>query len=177
MIRLCSELDKKAILSVINDAAIAYKGFIPPECFQEPYMSIKELMDEINDGVQFWCYEEQGTLQGVMGIQDRGEVVLFRHAYVRTNKRRTGIGTQLLRTLESLTDKPVMIGTWQRATWAISFYEKNGYRVLSREETDFVLRKYWNLPELQIITSVALVDTKRPAPRFLQRVHGIPNIG
>ncbi len=160
MIRRCTDADVETMLSVINDAATAYKGVIPDDCWKEPYMSREELEREIADGITFWGFEEDGLLLGVMGIQDRGPVTLFRHAYVRTARRNGGIGTQLLRHLEQLTDKPVLIGTWERATWAVRFYEKNGYRVLSRAETNYLLDKYWNLPDLQIITSVVLANAQ-----------------
>jgi GNAT superfamily N-acetyltransferase len=160
MIRPCTDADLETMLEVINDAAQAYKGIIPEDCWHEPYMSLEELIQEIRDGIGFYGLEEDGELLGVMGIQDRGDVTLFRHAYVRTARRNGGIGTTLLRYLEKLTDKPVLIGTWERATWAVRFYQKNGYRVLSRTETDFLLRKYWNLPDLQITTSVVLADQK-----------------
>ena len=160
VMRPCTDRDLGAILTVINDAAQAYRGVIPEDCWHEPYMSMAELEQEILDGVAFRGYEEGGQLLGVMGIQDRGPVTLFRHAYVRTDRRNGGIGTQLLRHLEGLTAKPVLIGTWERATWAVRFYTKNGYRVLSRPETNALLRRYWNLPDLQVITSVVMADAK-----------------
>jgi len=158
MIRRCTNTELDAMLSVINDAATAYKGVIPEDCWNEPYMSREELERELAADIVFWGYEENGRLLGVMGIQDRGPVTLFRHAYVRTAHRNSGIGTRLLRHLEQMTDKPILIGTWERAAWAVRFYEKNGYRVVSRAETNYLLRKYWNLPEIQIITSVVLAD-------------------
>ena len=158
MIRRCTAAECDALLEVINDAAQAYKGAIPDDCWHEPYMSREKLLLEIADGIVFWGYEEDGCLLGVMGIQDRGAVTLIRHAYVRTIRRKGGIGTQLLRRLEEMTDKPVLIGTWLAATWAIAFYEKNGYRPLSRQETDALLRRYWNIPERQIVTSIVLAN-------------------
>lgn len=143
---------------IINDAAQAYKGIIPPDRWHEPYMSREHLAKEIADGVRFWGVEDQGLLVGVMGIQDRGEVDLIRHAYVRTSMRKNGTGTRLLKHLESTAAKPILIGTWAAATWAIRFYEKNGYRLMSREETGRLLRKYWSIPERQIETSVVLAS-------------------
>ncbi|HOC69335.1 MAG TPA: GNAT family N-acetyltransferase [Candidatus Hydrogenedentes bacterium] len=160
MIRCCTDADVETMLLVINDAATAYKGVIPEDCWKEPYMSREALEHEIGDGIVFWGYEEDAQLLGVMGIQDRGPVTLFRHAYVRTARRNGGIGTQLLRCLEHMTDKPILIGTWEQATWAVRFYEKNGYRVLSRAETNYLLGKYWNLSELQIVTSVVLANAQ-----------------
>ncbi len=145
---------------IINDAARAYKGVIPADRWHEPYMPMEELKHEIDDGVQFWGYEEAGELIGVMGLQDKGDVYLIRHAYVLTNRRDLGIGTKLLRHLEEITDKPILIGTWTAATWAVRFYEKNGYRVLSRPETERLLKKYWKIPERQVVTSVVLASPK-----------------
>ncbi len=145
---------------IINDAAQAYKGVIPPDRWHEPYMPIEELKHEIEDGVEFWGYHEAGELVGVMGLQDKGDVYLIRHAYVRTNRRNLGIGTKLLRHLEEMTDKPILIGTWTDATWAVRFYEKNGYRLLSRSETERLLKKYWKIPERQVVTSVVLANPK-----------------
>jgi len=144
------------MLVIINDAAQAYRGIIPDDCCHDPYMRLEELGAEIRDGVEFWGVEERGELVAVGGLQDRGDVALIRHAYVRTAQRNRGLGSRLLRHLHGLTDKPILVGTWTAASWAIGFYEKNGYVVLSREETDRLLRRYWTLPERQITTSTVL---------------------
>lgn len=159
-IRPCSTDDLPAIFAIINDAARAYRDVIPADRWHEPYMSDADLRAEIAGGVVFWGCESEGALVGVMGIQDRGEVTLVRHAYVRTANRRQGIGQKLLAHLEALTTKPVLIGTWTAATWAIRFYEKNGYRLLSRPEIERLLRKYWSIPERQIETSVVLANAR-----------------
>jgi GNAT superfamily N-acetyltransferase len=158
VVRRCVEGDFDAILEIVNDAAEAYRGVIPADCLHEPYMDADELAGEIADGVEFWGLEEQGRLLGVMGIQDKGDVTLIRHAYVRTAARRGGIGTRLLMHLESLTVRPILIGTWAAAVWAISFYEKNGYRLLPREEGWRLLGKYWSIPRRQTETSVVLAN-------------------
>ncbi len=159
MIRKCDTPDIARMFAIINDAAQAYKGVIPDDRWHEPYMSIEEIEKEIADGVEFWGAEEGGALVGVMGSQDKGEVTLMRHAYVITARRNCGIGTTLLRHLESLTNKPILIGTWIDATWAIRFYEKNGYITLSRQETEQLLRQFWRIPERQVATSVVLANT------------------
>ena len=156
MIRRCTDSDFAEMYAIINDAAQAYKGIIPDDRWHEPYMPMEKLIGEVRDGVDFWGLEEDGELVGVMGIQDRGGVALLRHAYVRTARRKHGIGTRLLRHLEGLTDKSILIGTWAAATWAIQFYEKNGYTALSRDETERLLRLYWSIPERQIMTSIVL---------------------
>ncbi len=158
MFRKCTASDLEAMLALINDSAQAYKGVIPAESWHEPYMAMKELQAEILDGVEFWIIEQAGRPAGVMGIQDRGEVTLIRHAYVRTACQDRGLGRQLLQHLEGLTQKPILIGTWQAATWAIRFYEKNGYVSQSRDTTSSLLRRYWNIPERQIETSVVLAN-------------------
>lgn len=160
MIRKCNIHDKKVMYEIINDSALAYKGIIPEDRWHEPYMSATELDSQINEGVHFWGYEENGNLIGIMGIQNVKDVTLIRHAYIKSSDRKRGIGSQLLKYLEKLTDKPVLIGTWAAATWAISFYEKNGYRKVTTHEKDKLLRKYWNIPERQIVTSVVLADAK-----------------
>jgi len=160
MIRTCTPEDVAAILAIINDAAQAYKGIIPVDRWHEPYMSFEELEHEIENGVAFWGVEAGGELVGVMGIQDRGGVDLIRHAYVRTRNRRKGIGSELLHHFERLTAKPILIGTWADAVWAIRFYEKHGYRVLGRPETEALLKKYWTIPERQIATSVVLASPR-----------------
>jgi N-acetylglutamate synthase-like GNAT family acetyltransferase len=158
MIRECTESDFNRIFEIINDAAQAYKGIIPNDRWHDPYMPFEELRKEIENGVVFWGLEHDGQLLGIMGIQDKGEVTLIRHAYVRTQAQKLGIGTKLLHYLESLTEKPILIGTWAAASWAISFYEKNGYTLLSEEEKNFLLRKYWSIPERQVETSVVLAN-------------------
>ena len=132
MIRKCTTDDLPTMYAIINDAAQAYKGFIPDDCWQDPYMPLDELKQEIEDGVVFWGIEESGRLLGIMGIQDRVDVTLIRHAYVRMSKQNNGIGTHLLHHLEEMTTKPILIGTWVDATWAIRFYKRNGYYPLSR---------------------------------------------
>jgi N-acetylglutamate synthase-like GNAT family acetyltransferase len=119
-------------------------------------MCDEEVRHAIKDGVVFWGLEHEGSLAGVMGIQDKGDVALIRHAYVLTRMRRQGIGEKLLRHLAGQTDKPILIGTWRDASWAISFYRKNGFYLVSDEEKDRLLRKYWSIPERQIETSVVL---------------------
>jgi len=140
MIRPCGAQDIPAIFSIINDAARAYQGVIPADCWHEPYMPLDELEAEISRGVVFWGCDSGAELVGVMGVQDRGDVTLIRHAYVRTGQRRKGIGEKLLRHLKATTTKPILIGTWGTATWALRFYEKNGYRLLTRREIDRLLR-------------------------------------
>ena len=160
MIRKCTQQDLSVMYEIINDAAQAYKGVIPEDRWHEPYMPIEELKDEMDDGVEFWGYVETGELIGVMGLQDKGDVYLIRHAYVRTSRRNHGIGTKLLHHLELITTKSILVGTWIDATWAIRFYEKNGYRALSRPETERLLKKYWKIPERQVVTSVVLANPK-----------------
>jgi len=158
MIRKCTDSDFEAIYEIINDAARAYKSVIPDDRWHEPYMPRIQLRNEIEDGVRFWGIEEGHALVGVMGIQDKGDVCLIRHAYVKTNRRKVGMGTRLLSHLEAMTEKPILIGTWADATWAIRFYQKNGYRLLSEAEKNNLLKKYWSIPERQVQTSVVLAD-------------------
>ncbi|MBN2568470.1 MAG: GNAT family N-acetyltransferase [Deltaproteobacteria bacterium] len=157
MIRKCLESDFDTLFEIINGAAGAYKGVIPEDRWHEPYMSHEELRREIDDGVVFWGMERHGHLRGVMGIQDRGEVTLIRHAYTTTALQRSGIGTRLLAHLECMSDKPMLIGTWKAASWAISFYDKNGYTLTTEEEKNRLLRTYWSIPERQMDASVVLI--------------------
>jgi len=158
MIRKCTESDINAIFDIINDAARAYKGVIPGDRWHEPYMSAEEIWHEIKAGVIFSGFEQEGCLAGVMGIQDKGKVTLIRHAYVLKRFQRLGIGQKLLTHLERLTIKPILIGTWKDASWAISFYIKNGYTLVADEEKNRLLKKYWSIPGRQIETSVVLVN-------------------
>jgi len=159
-IRQCSRDDFETIHSIINDAAEAYRGVIPPDCWREPYMTKAELEHEIGVGVAFWGYEERGDLVGVMGIQDVEDVALIRHAYVRTSKRNRGIGGALISHLRLKTNSPMLVGTWATAHWAISFYEKHGFQLVSGEEKDELLRRYWSISPRQIETSVVLADKR-----------------
>jgi N-acetylglutamate synthase-like GNAT family acetyltransferase len=160
VIRCCDNRDFEQILSIINDGAQAYKGMIPADCWTEPYMSGKALKHEINEGVVFWCVEEASTLVGVMGLQEVQDVTLIRHAYVRTNHQRKGIGARLLSHLQELTNNPVLIGTWADAIWAIRFYERHGFQMVDAQEKNRLLGSYWTVPERQVETSVVLVDAK-----------------
>ena len=158
MIRTCKESDLSTVFEIINEAAQAYKGVIPQDRWHEPYMSLEELRAQIDDGIVFWGLERNGRLLGVMGIQDKGDVALIRHAYVVTSEQKRGIGKKLLRHLQSMTEKPILIGTWANASWAVSFYRKNGYTLVSDEEKNRLLRKYWSIPERQVETSVVLAN-------------------
>ena len=156
-IRLSRAHERSAILEIINDAAQAYRGVIPPECWHEPYMSTAELVGEMAEGVVFWVLEQDNELTGVMGLQDKGGVDLIRHAYVRTRHRRQGIGSELLRRVEAQSEKPILIGTWAAATWAIDFYRAHGYQVTSNAVKTALLHRYWTVPERQMAPSVVLV--------------------
>jgi GNAT superfamily N-acetyltransferase len=145
---------------IINDAAEAYHGVIPEDCWHVPYMSEDELRHEIDHGVVFWGYEEEGELTGIMGIQDVKDVTLIRHAYVRTAKRNQGIGGKLLSELCGKLTLPALVGTWADAVWAIRFYEKHGFRRVTPRKKTQLLKTYWSIPDRQIDTSVVLADRR-----------------
>jgi GNAT superfamily N-acetyltransferase len=157
MIRKLASSDFEAILQVVNDAAEAYKGIIPADRWKEPYMPVEELRAEMEDGVEFYGWKEKGILVGVMGIQQVRDVTLIRHAYVLTSRQRNGIGAKLLKHLLILAKtSEVLVGTWEAAFWAVRFYEKYGFRLVSKEEKNRLLREFWNIPERQVDTSFVL---------------------
>ena len=156
MIRRCDDADRPAILAIVNAAAEAYRGVIPEDRWHEPYMDAAELDREIAAGVAFWGYEEDGELIGVMGIQPVGDVDLIRHAYVRPGRQRGGIGGALLAHLRAEASRPMLVGTWATAEWAIRFYERHGFELVSPERKAELLERYWDIPERQIETSVVL---------------------
>jgi N-acetylglutamate synthase-like GNAT family acetyltransferase len=158
LIRKSVDEDFTAMLAIINDAASAYRGVIPADRWHEPYMPADALGKEIASGVVFWVAEQEGRLSAVMGIQDKGDVALVRHAYVAPTTQRTGVGTLLLRHVEGLTDKPILIGTWAAASWAVDFYRRNGFTIVSTSEKDRLLQTYWSIPARQIETSVVLAN-------------------
>jgi len=161
MIRTATKNDFNVIYQIINDAAIAYKGVIPEDRWHEPYMSKQELKLQIEEGVQFSCFvDEDNEIAGVMGIQNLADVDLIRHAYVRTKKRNRGVGSILINDLVTHSTKPILVGTWKAASWAISFYERHGFRLVSEEEKNYLLKKYWNIPNRQVETSIVLADSK-----------------
>jgi GNAT superfamily N-acetyltransferase len=160
MIRPCNDDDFEEMYAIINDAAQAYRGIIPEDRWHEPYMSREELRHEIDDGVVFWGYEENDELIGVMGIQPVQDVTLIRHAYVRTARRNQGVGGKVLSELCEKTSSPILVGTWADAVWAVRFYEKHGFRLVSREEKNRLLKTYWSIPNRQVETSVVLADEK-----------------
>jgi GNAT superfamily N-acetyltransferase len=163
MIRNLIEVDFQAIFAVVNNASVVYKGKIPSDLWKEPYMPIDELKMEIRSGVQFYGYFEKDMLIAVMGIQPVGDVTLIRHAYTLTNHQRKGVGERLLNHLLSLaTTDIILVGTWETALWAIKFYEKHGFKLHSREETNKLLKNYWNIPKRQIETSIVLEFKRNP---------------
>jgi GNAT superfamily N-acetyltransferase len=160
MIRLCLPDDFDAIYDIVNDAAAAYKGVIPADRWKEPYMPREELRHEIDSGVVFWGYEEYSDLSGIMGIQDVLDVTLIRHAYVRADRQNQGIGGRLLVELRQKTTRPTLVGTWAAAAWAIRFYQRHGFQLVAPAEKNYLLQKYWSIPERQVETSVVLADRK-----------------
>jgi GNAT superfamily N-acetyltransferase len=155
-IRRCRPEETATILGIVNAAAEAYRGVIPEDCFHDPYMTADQLDREIAAGVAFWGYESDGALVGVMGIQPVKDVDLVRHAYVLPAAQGTGVGTKLLAHLARIATRPVLVGTWADATWAIRFYERHGFELVPHAETPALLRKYWTIGDRQIETSVVL---------------------
>lgn len=160
MIRKCEEADAEDIHEVINDAASAYRGVIASDCWREPYMSREELSHECAGGVVFSGFYEGAHLAAVMGLQFVGDVALIRHAYTRTTRQRRGIGARLLAHVRRQTDRPLLVGTWRAATWAVRFYEREGFRLVRGEDKDTLLRRYWTVPDRQIGESVVLADSR-----------------
>jgi GNAT superfamily N-acetyltransferase len=158
MIRPCGESDLEAIYEIVGDAAAAYRGVIPADCWHEPYMPRDELLGEVAAGVRFLGFEQEGELVGVMGLQDVRDVTLIRHAYVRTSKQGQGIGSTLLAALRAEKQAPLLVGTWADAAWAIRFYKRHGFELLPPAETDRLLSSYWQIPERQAAASVVLAD-------------------
>jgi GNAT superfamily N-acetyltransferase len=155
-IRPCRDDERGAILEIVNAAAQAYRDVIPADRWHDPYMSADELDRELADGVAFWGYDADGTLVGVMGIQQVRDVELIRHAYVRPGSQRSGVGAALLAHLAAAATKPLLVGTWAAADWAVSFYRRHGFELVSPERKTELLRSYWTIPERQIETSVVL---------------------
>jgi len=157
-IRRCPDDERDETLAVINAAAEAYRGVIPDDCWHEPYMPARELDAEIAAGVAFWGYEADGRLVGVMGVQPVRDVDLIRHAYVVPGSQRTGIGSALLSHLARPTARRMLVGTWSAADWAIRFYRRHGFELVSPERKTALLRAYWTIPDRQVETSVVLAN-------------------
>jgi GNAT superfamily N-acetyltransferase len=157
-IRPCRDNEHTTVLEIVNAAAEAYRGAIPEDCWHEPYMPLGELEREIAAGVTFWGYEADGALVGVMGIQPVRDVDLIRHAYVLPASQRHGVGGALLEHLRRLSARPMLVGTWAAADWAIRFYYRHGFELTSPERKIALLKAYWTVPDRQIETSVVLAD-------------------
>jgi GNAT superfamily N-acetyltransferase len=155
-IRPCRDDERGEILAIVNAAAEAYRGVIPPDRWHEPYMSAAELDAEIAAGVAFSGYELDGDLVGVMGVQRVRDVELIRHAYVAPGAQRRGLGAALLEHLTAGADRRLLVGTWAAAGWAVAFYERHGFALVAPERTAGLLRAYWSIPERQIASSVVL---------------------
>lgn len=155
-IRPCSGSENQAIVAIINDAAIAYKGVIPDDRWHEPYMPLDALEAEIAAGVRFTGYTIHDRLVGVMGIQHVRNVRLIRHAYVLSDHQGLGIGSALINQLRGTGTSPILIGTWAAAHWAIGFYKRHGFALVPATVVAQLLKTYWDVPERQIATSVVL---------------------
>lgn len=160
MIRLCTPADLEAVCDVINDASVAYRDAIPSDRLKHPYMPMRELREEIEAGVVFWGMFEESGPQAVMGLQHVADVALVRHAYTRTASQGRGLGKTLLRHVLGQTTRPVLIGTWAAATWAIGFYESQGFKLVDDRDRERLLRRYWSIPSRQIEESVVLGDAR-----------------
>jgi GNAT superfamily N-acetyltransferase len=157
MVRPCSEAEVPFIEVIINEAARAYQGVIPADCWHEPYMPRAELLAEIAAGVQFWGWDDAGALIGVMGIQKVDDATLIRHAYVLSDHQSRGIGGALLAALVRQSSGKLLVGTWAAAEWAIRFYQRYGFRLVPTEEKNRLLSRYWKISQRQRETSVALM--------------------
>jgi GNAT superfamily N-acetyltransferase len=157
-IRPSRDDERPAILAIVNAAAEAYRGLIPADRWHEPYMPAAELDREVSAGVAFWVYEADGALVGTMGIQQVRDVDLIRHAYVLPGKQRRGVGGALIEHLQTLSTKRMLVGTWAAAEWAISFYQRHGFELVSPERKTTLLKTYWTIPARQIETSVVLAN-------------------
>jgi GNAT superfamily N-acetyltransferase len=157
-IRRCRDDERDAVLAIVNAAAAAYRGVIPADRWREPYMESHELDSEIAAGVRFWGYETDGELVGVMGVQAVREVDLIRHAYVLPDSQRRGVGAALLRHLRAISGRRMLVGTWAAADWAIRFYRRHGFELVSPERKAALLETYWTIPDRQVETSVVLAD-------------------
>jgi len=162
-IRPCRDDPQEVILQIINSAAEAYRGVIPADRWHEPYMSADELAREIAAGVAFWGYEQNGKLAGVMGLQPVRDVDLIRHAYVHPNSQRRGIGGALLEHLRRGSERRILVGTWEAAHWAISFYQRHGFALVEPARKAALLKAYWDVPDRQVELSVVLASPPMPA--------------
>ena len=168
-IRPCRDDERSAVLAIVNAAAQAYRGAIPADRWREPYMPPSELDREIAAGVAFWGYESGGALVGIMGIQPVGDVELIRHAYVSPDSQRHGVGGALLEHLARLSTRRMLVGTWAAAEWAIRFYRRHGFELVSPERKAQLLATYWTIPERQIETSVVLAKPPLDVTRRRRR--------
>ena len=159
-IRPCRNDERSLMFEIVNAAAEAYRGVIPADRWHDPYMSVAELDSEIAAGVAFWAFESDGEVMGVMGVQPVRDVDLIRHAYVRPGGQRRGIGAALIGHIRSLSSRPMLVGTWAAATWAIAFYQRHGFALVSPAQKTALLKTYWSIPERQVETSVVLVDQR-----------------
>ena len=157
-LRRCTEDERADILEIVNAGAEAYRGVIPADRWHAPYMDAAQLEREISDGVVFWGSDVQDRLAGVMGIQTVRDVDLIRHAYVRPDQQGRGIGRILLEHLVARAERPLLVGTWAAAEWAIRFYRRHGFELVTPEQKTALLETYWTIPERQIETSVVLAD-------------------
>ncbi len=157
-IRFGREDERPIILEIINAAAAAYRGVIPDDRWHEPYMTREEFDQEIAAGVALWVYEADGALAGVMGFQPMRDVDLIRHAYVLPGNQRHGVGSSLLKHLRGMSTRRILVGTWAAADWAINFYRRHGFELVSPERKTELLKTYWTVPDRQIETSVVLAN-------------------
>jgi len=154
MIYKCQPGDSERIYFIINEAAKAYEGVIPSDCYHQPYMKRDEFEQE-RKRMTFFGWKVNDELVGVMGFEPIKDVILIRHAYILPQWQQQRIGSKLLNYLRTLvTTSRLLVGTWADAYWAIRFYKKHGFSLLPSK--DKLLETYWDIPRRQIETAVVL---------------------
>ena len=145
-------------LEVLNEAAKPYKKVLPPEAYKEPQMSVEEFSSEA-ERIKFLTAKLDDEIVGVMGYEYVGDVALVRHGYVKPSHQRMNIGSILLENIEKKIRKEgkvkkMIVGMYRRAYWAVSFWSKHGFML--QDNSEEALRKYYNIPEVQIKNSIAM---------------------
>jgi GNAT superfamily N-acetyltransferase len=160
--RALTSADRDDAVEVINAAARWYRDFLPVDELHDPEMTPAQWTIESRRMTWHGAFVG-GRLVGVVGLEYTKDVALMRHAYVRPDHQRFGIGSALLDAVEASVDgvRRIIAGTYRDNHKARGLLEKRGFQ--PSVDSESVLRTYYAIPEDRLLSSVTYEKVIRTA--------------